>query len=208
MKLKLIIGLFALIGYSQAWAVPCSDSDTGVFLNDGTQAWASCEDGGATNDPFPGDLIFGGMTFEALSKQNTDSEKIPTPDVEFTEIVDINLVVSPLNNAPNGTWAFDDIGGYLSYIIVLKGGGTAPDGDKWAAYLLDNDLFAASSTWSGTWIYGQNANNENLAGLSHLSVYGKVDPDFDVPAPAILGIMGIGLIGMVFSSGLRRRKTS
>jgi len=29
-----------------------------------------------------------------------------------------------------------------------------------------------------------------------------------VPAPAILGVMGIGLIGMVLSSGLRRRKLS
>jgi hypothetical protein len=38
---------------------------------------------------------------------------------------------------------------------------------------------------------------------------GCIDGDcYTAPAPAILGVMGIGLMGMVFSTGLRRRKIS
>ena len=45
----------------------------------------------------------------------------------------------------------------------------------------------------------------NQGAISHVSIFGTFD---NVPAPVILGVMGIGLMGMVFSAGLRRRKIS
>jgi hypothetical protein len=201
--MKLLIGLFALVGFSQAWAVPCSDTNSGVFLDAAhTQsASADCVDSTANNDPFPSVLNAFGMTYDALSKQNTDSGN---GDTAFTEIVDIDLVVTPLNNAPSGTWSFTNVAQYSEYVIVLKDGEAIKDTDiKWSAYLLDSNLFGANdTTWSGTWVFG----GDPLKGLSHLSVYGKLAEN--VPTPAILGVMGIGLMGMVFSTGLRRRKIS
>jgi hypothetical protein len=71
--------------------------------------------------------------------------------------------------------------------------GTGNTADEWFIY----DLLPGVTTGSWEFVLCPTCNG---GGLSHMVTYNL--------APAILGVMGIGLMGMVFSSGLRRRKIS
>jgi hypothetical protein len=198
--------LMLMLFGAQAYAVPCSDARTGVFLTTTSPqysdvAYTQCEDGSG-NDPYPDDLgpIFGGMTYEALQKLNYGSDGLET-------VVDINLVVTPAGAATDGTWSFTNIEAYTDYVIVLKDGGAGNPSVDYSAYLLDPTLFGGNgSTWSGDWIYGYNYNGqgveEGLKNLSHLTVYGKFEEperppgEGEVPAPGALILFGTGLVLM------------
>jgi hypothetical protein len=204
---------------AQAQAVPCAQTDTGVFLTGGsTQAWSDCEDGSGANDPFPSPYIgFPDMTYDALQKINYGNGGQDSPTTE----VDINLVITPTGAATNGTWEFTPVAAYNQYVIVLKDGGayTGPNWDvgvKWAAYLLDSSLFD-DATWRGDWIFGYDNSQipqtkpkeyeqGNLKNLSHLSVYGKFvedggeGPPEEIPVPGTFFLLGLGLLGLRFRS--------
>jgi hypothetical protein len=95
-----------------------------------------------------------------------------------------------------GTWSID--GGVLVDAIGFKFG-TGNTADEWFVY----DLVAGVT--SGSWDFiDVLAPGRGGDRLSHIQAYNIVS----APAPAILGVMGIGLIGMVVSSRLRRRKIS
>lgn len=212
---RLVAPLAAVLFGSNAYAVPCAQTDTGIFLTGTlTAAWSDCEDGAGTNDPYPGDLNVFDMTYTALSKINYADAGGQDP---VDEEEDINLVITPTNQAPNGTWSFTPIAAYNQYVIVLKDGGTysEPDWDNdpsisWAAYLVNSDLFSGETTWSGDWIYGYGRNTSGgqdptysqgeLKSLSHLSVYGKFvegpNPPEEIPAPGTLLLFGLGLLGL------------
>ena len=189
-----LIGLAVLAFSANAFAVPCSNPDSGIFLNDGTtKAWSTCQDGAGSNDPFPGSLNVGGMDYTALQKYDWVEDK-------FTTQLNINLTVTPSGAAPSGTWAFDPIAGFTDYVIVLKDGGAYYQNDgpiQWAAYVLDSSLFGGT-TWSGTWVYGDNERGSAKA-ISHLSVYGKRGT---IPEPNILALIGGGIVAL----GLLRRR--
>lgn len=201
--IKVLLSVALAMIASLAQAVPCADTSTGVFESGTTTiGWTGCEDGAGSNDPFPSALTFDGMIYDALSKYDWDPS---AGEPSLTEPVDINLTVTPTGAATNGTFSFNDIAGYDDFIVVLKDGGTYPDGDQWAAYLLSEDLLSGG-VWSGDWIYGyaiiqSDDSKGNLKNISHLSVYGKVG---DVPEPGVVALLAIGLIGMVAA---RRKKT-
>jgi len=222
-SINILLGLTLVLIGVQAQAVPCSDTDTGIFLlgtappSPPTVETASfdCEDGSGSNDPFPSDYVgFPDMSFDALQKISWEKSKDEPfdPFLETSTEVDIGLVVTPgPGQSTSGTWSFINSALYDTYVIVLKDGG-AGSGDpqvKWSAYLLDStlDAFSATtgSTWAGDWIYGYGLNGK-LKELSHLSVYGKA-PDRppgegEVPAPGVLALFGLGLALL----GARRRK--
>lgn len=223
-SIKILLGLSLAIIGTQAQAVPCIDTTSGVFTlgtttatgeNDATNSVSiantamtvGCEDH-TGNDPWgAGELVFDGMTFDALSKFDWGENKDTGITYNtLTEAVDIDLTVTAGGvpgvvgetdtAAPYGTWSFTNVAAYDSYIIVLKDG-VLVDGIKWSAYLLDSSLFdPTGSTWAGDWIFG----GEPLKDISHLSVYGKYTGS--VPEPGMVGLLAIGLLGVIVA---RRR---
>ena len=196
---KLLAPLALILLGSKAYAVPCADLTSGVFTTLNAMAYSQCDDGEGVNDPFPGDYIgFPDMTYDALQKVDAIAPG--------ETVVDIGLVITPEGANTSGTWSFTNVAEYSEYVIVLKNGPTAPDGVRWAAYLLDSTLFnsTAGSTWTGNWVYGLGTNGKP-AELSHLSVYGKFTDDGGggpveqpVPVPGTLFLLGLGLLGLRF----------
>ena len=207
--IKILLSLMLATVASQAQAVPCADTASGVFtlgtttstgVNSATNSVSTtCMDGAVGDNGNTewnsGSLTMDSMTYDALQKTewNSGGGGVTT---EFK--VDIGLTVTPTDTqATFGTWSFTNVAAYDSYVIVLKDGGTAPDGVKWSSYLLDSSLFAGS-TWTGDWVYGLGL-NLNPAELSYLAVYGKLS---SVPEPGMVGLLAIGVLGMLVA---RRR---
>ena len=193
-KVKLFISVLALLGFNNAWAVPCGDTGSGVFLDASfsTTAYILCEDGSGNNSPYPNSLDVFGMTYDALSKQETPGS--------FGQLVDIDLMVTPTSGTISGEWSFTNVAAYDEYVVVLKDGGVNDafgNSIKWSSYLLDSTLFGGNgSTWSGYWVYG------GEKALSNFVVYGK--PASTVPEPAILGLIGFGMFGLAFARRSRQ----
>ena len=125
----------ALMG-GTANAVPCSDETTGIFKDAGFSdpAYDACVDGGAGNDQGNGGIVDGGFD-------------------GHNDWVEVAMLSDEAG--PDGT--FDILAAwwntYDELIVTLKDGGTCPNGDKWSAYYLIQNL-------SGTvyWRYGQGGN--------------------------------------------------
>lgn len=92
------------------------------------------------------------------------------------------------NNGP-GTWSVSGLLG--PYAILFKFGGAGEESPDW--WLVG---FTGGNA-SGSWAWESGKPN----GLSHASLYGV--PGQQVPEPAILGLLGLGLVGLGFA---RRRK--
>lgn len=156
-----------------------SVTDVTGNLGGSTDCWGTLNG----NDPGPsGDgFEIDGMVFDFVAKEDTPGGLTG---------MDIGLSVSPSGGAPSGTWEYDpSLFSADSFLIVLK----AASSPGFGAWLFEGaDAASFSGDWSVAW--GKD--------LSHLSIYAK-DVDTQVPEPATVGLLGLGL---VLIGVLRRRK--
>jgi len=191
---KIVTGLVSSLALiwgitGSAQAVPCSDTTSGIFTDSGftTAAYSTCHDGGSTNDSateLNTQSVFGFTDWVYLDKTG---EAGP---------VDIGLSITGQGDI-EGEWSFNPAtwSAYNFITIVLKDGGTAPDGDKWSAYLID-----PAGLSSGWWRYGLD-DSGSYKQISHLSVYAREGAN-NVSEPGMLGLLGLGLVGL----GIARRR--
>ena len=109
---------------------------------------------------------------------------------------------------PDGNWVLavsDAAGGlnlptYMDLVFALKAA------DSYAAYLFTGVLVDGSD--SGTYHISWNNKGNQIAGFSHMSLYGRAGsngggtPPLSIPEPGVVLLLGAGLVGL----GLARRR--
>lgn len=122
----------------------------------------------------------------------TDDFLLDNPDLPYTGLGSTSFT----QNGTTGTFSLDSSLWNLwdSLAIGFKFG-TGNNPDQWFVYLLNADV--SSGAWQFVNIFRRGG------GLSHVELYG-VQPSRQVPEPATIGLLGLGLLGVAW---VRRRKT-
>ena len=189
-----VLAIFSLAGAGQAHAVAsdCSEFDPDVTgYVTGTSA---CQiDSEITNDSGSGDfndgLWFGYDDWVQDAKDN-DLDGVDEGDNTS------GFSVTDEGDQLSGEWTFSGSLAGRDLMLVFK------DGDKAAPNGLVSYFVDATSGTYDSMFYNDSDDLDNPKQISHLSVWTRVD-SVEVPAPAMLGLIGIGLLGML-AVGRRR----
>lgn len=141
--------------------------------------------------------LFGETAWSILGKQEAGGGDF-SDDPETANL--INLVVNTNDDLNDGTWSFD-LSAWEAYdpiALVMKDGNNAPappqeKGNGFYVYLL------APIDSSGDW---DTFDSFQGSQLSHMTAYG-VQGGVEIPAPGVLALFGLGLLGLF---GVSRRR--
>lgn len=216
--LVLAMGLASL----QAVAAPTYCSDAAPFTSnaDGLQTSDLKFNGINSNDCYG--VVGGNENLAAINALKWDVDPDPADDwllLDKTDTVGgltiqgLNFVLTSDTSKPDGSWlltvtdtnagAPQNLPATMDLVFALKAA------DFYAAYLFDN--ITVDGNDGGTYHIAFNNRGGQIAGFSHMSLYGRFEGNGDgggggsVPEPGSLLLMGAGLMGL---SWVRRRKLS
>jgi hypothetical protein len=198
-SLILVSGMLLFAGNASATLIECLDAtnpDGSGSGSGGAVASSSITTAGATAGatvsnsncgPWPGNdntdltAAAGGYGFNLFSAADLDGWVF----LDKAEGADSSLITGTNWGTTAGTFSFADAS-YDDYLIVLKFDGV------YSTFLSDS--------WADGWGWNTDVDGGGEFAISHLSVY--VRNPSQVPEPAIVGLLSIGLLGMVVA---RRR---
>lgn len=199
------------LGVQQAMAAPtyCSASTPTTSNSPNTQATSDLKFNGTNATDCYG-LVDTNESLVLINALNWGSNWTLLDKTDETGSVfqSLSFTLTSDTSKPDGNWALmvsDAAGGLnlptnMDLVFALKAA------DFYAAYLFTGVL--VDGTDSGTYHISWNNKGGQIAGFSHMSLYGRVGsngggtPPLSVPEPGVVLLLGAGLVGL----GLARRR--